>query len=233
MNYLEICQRIVADNGIAGGTGPSAVTGNVGELRNIVNWVADAAEAVDNMWMDWKYLWRRYSESMTIGSYSAPAPSGGIKVRLWNPKRLKIREAGGEWVELTFIKREEFEDSYEPANASQGMPSYFTINPDNSITLDCPANIAYELKGEFWRRPVRLTDGGDVPLIPGEYWRIIAARALIQYGGREDAPEIVTSASAEFLDVLNKLESDQLEDRERDRSSTDRLRSAGARGPLL
>jgi carbonic anhydrase/acetyltransferase-like protein (isoleucine patch superfamily) len=69
-----------------------------------------------------------------------------------------------------------------------------------------------------------------VPLIPEDYWRIIAARALIQYGDREDAPEIVSGASAEFLDVLDKLESDQLEDQERRRSSTDRLRQGFTAG---
>lgn len=223
LNYLQICERIVADYGIAGGTGPAAVTGQTGELRNICNWVADAAEHVDNMWLDWKYLWKRYSETMTIGQYQAPAPSeAGVLVRLWNPKRMKIREPGGQWVELQYVERPEFEDTIEPSE-NEGMASHFTIMPDNSIILDSIANVAYELKGEFWRRPVRLSANTSLPLIPGEFWRIIVARALITYGDREDAPEILSGAQAEFIDVLDKLEADQLEHQSRRRSSTDRM----------
>jgi hypothetical protein len=231
VNYLEICQRIVADYGIAGGTGPSTVAGQTGELRNIVNWVADAAEHVDNEWLDWKYLWCRYAETMVVSSYTAPQPSSGtIKVRLWNPRRMKIREPGGLWVELEFIPREEFEDTIEPSTETARMPDSFTINPDNSITLNCPADIAYELKGEYWRRPVRLAVNGDIPLIPAEHWRVIVARALIQYGDREDAPETISGAGAELLTAMEKLEADQLEDQERRRSSTDRLRPPAMRG---
>lgn len=227
MTYLELCQRFVADNGIAGATGPAAVTGQVGELRNVVNWIADAAIHVENIWLDWKFHWTQYSESLVVDSYYAPEPSSGaIRVRQWDVNRLKIRETGGEWVELEYVPRKEFFDSNEPDDSTAAMPTLFTVMPDNRIVFDVKSDDTYEVKGEFWRRPERMTANDDEPGIPEEYDRIILARALIQYGTREDAPELITGGEAEFLDVLDKLQSDQLEDQERNRSSTDRMRQA-------
>lgn len=223
LTYLQICQRFVAEHGIQGGTGPNSVTGQTGELANVVRWISSAALDVDNLWLDWKYLWVRYTGSLVVGDQLAPAPAGGALPRLWRIDRLKIRRAGDDWQPLTYYTRARFEDQFDPDNDSPGQPHSFTVLPDNTLQLNCIADGAYELKGEFWRRPVMLANNGDLPLIPGEYFRIIMARAAIYYGNREDAPEIISGAESEYLSLKDKLESDQLEDQERRRSSTDRM----------
>jgi hypothetical protein len=224
VNYLQLCQDFVSEHGIGGGTGPNAVTAQVGELRNVCRWIADAALDTDNLWLDWKYLWRRYTATLAAGQSIAPEPADSVRVRLWDIHKMQIRQAGGSWSGLTYYPRNAFESLYGLSNTYPGMPAAFTILPNNSVQFQCVADQDYELAGEFWRSPVRLAANTDCPLIPREYHRVIMARAAIYYGNREDAPEIISGAEAEYLSIKDKLEADQLEDQSRRRSSTDRER---------
>lgn len=225
MNYLALCQEIVSELGLSGGTGPSSVTSNsVLELRNVTRWIRDSALYIDNLWLDWKYLWCRYAESAVVGATTLPAPSGGISVRLWDLNKFRFRTAGGQWQDMTYYTRQQMQDQFDPDNAVPGAPYVFTINPDNSIALAAPLDAAYDFKGEFWRRPVTLAANNDTPLIPAEFHRIIVARAAVFYGNREDAPEIIEGMEAEYDDMLDKLQSSELEGFALRRSSTDRER---------
>jgi hypothetical protein len=232
VTYLELCQAYVAELGIAGGAAgqlPAAVTGQSGELANVVRWVRDAALDIDNQWLDWRYLWTTYAKSAAANS--ATLPAADVTMRLWDINAFFYRAPGGTWAPLQYVTRERMRREYSPLNATAGPPSAFTINPDNSLVLNCPADVAYEIKGEGWRAPVRLTANNDTPLIPNSYQRIILCRAAVMYGNKEDAPEIISGMTAEYETLLEKLEADQLEHQSGRRSSTDRERSDG--GALL
>ncbi len=224
MNYLQLCQNYVAELGIAGGTGPSDVTGQLGELNNVTRWVRDAALAIDNLWLDWKYLWVQYTGSALVNDTSLPAPANAVLVRLWDLKRFRFRATGSsdQWQAIDYVTRDQMMRQYDPDNAIPSAPQVFTIMPDNSIMLSAPLNAGYDFKGEFWRRPVALAAKTDVPMIPAEFHRVILARAAVFYGNREDAPEVIQGMEAEYMDGLDKLQSDQLESFSLRRTSTDR-----------
>ena len=55
-----------------------------------------------------------------------------------------------------------------------------------------------------------MTADGDISAIPPRFHKIIIARAKMYYAENEDAPEIMAGSLAEFEDLLDKLEADQL-----------------------
>jgi hypothetical protein len=227
VNYLQLCQDFVAELGLSGGTGPSDVTGNKGELNNVTRWIRDSSLAIDNLWLDWKYLWCRYSvagATIVTPITTLPAPANGVLVRLWDKNKFRFRIPGDTWQDLPYVTREQMQQQYDPDDASPGTPAAFTIMPDNSIALSAPLDLGYDFKAEFWRRPIVLTQKTDVPLLPAEFHRIILTRAAVYYGNREDAPEIINGMEAEYMDALDKLQSDQLEGQSLRRTSTDRDR---------
>ena len=126
------------------------------------------------------------------------------------------------WEFVDYLTRDKMLIQYDVDNAVQGPPSAFTINPDNTVSLNQPPDQVYEWRAEFWRRPIILTNDGDVPLMPSEHHRIIMCRAAVMYGNREDAPEIISGLTAEYIDMLDKLQADQCEGWALRRSSTDR-----------
>ena len=224
MTYLELCQGLVSELGLSGGTGPVAVTGNtVLELNNVTRWIRDAALQVDNLWLDWKYLWCQYLKTgATVGTQTLAVPTP--TPRLWDLKKMRYRPQGlvGGWQDLQYLTRQQLADQCDPDNAIAATPWAYTILPDNTIYLAAPTDAAYDFKGEYWRRPATLAANGDIPLLPPEQHRIIQCRAAIMYGNREDAPEVISGMEAEYIDMLDKLQADQLEDFEGRRSSTDR-----------
>lgn len=216
MTYLELCKDLVRLLGIAGGTGPTTVANQVGELANVVTWIRNAELNIINSWEDWRFLWVRYSEQLPQGSsmLSAPQIPVGVRVRRWETDTLKIRSLTPletSWQELSYMPRTQFEAAYDPDVAEPGKPQIYTVLPDNSIQLDRPAETLYSVKGSFYRSPAPLALDSEVSLIPPEYHRIIVVRAAIMYGDKEDAPEIINGAEAEYLDILDKLEGSQLE----------------------
>ena len=79
-------------------------------------------------------------------------------------------------------------------------------------------NAATTVSAEYWRTPVVMstiltgetTADSNTSAIPSRFHKIITARAKMYYAENEDAPEILSGSVAEFEDLLNSLEADQL-----------------------
>jgi len=223
VTYLELCQALVSELGLSSGTGPVSVTGNtILELQNATRWIRDAALSIDNRWNDWKYLWRTYTGSVNVGGTGLPL--AGSTVRTWDINRLRYKRTSSTdtWQRAVWMARARLFQEYDPDNAVAAPPEVFTIDPGNTITFAAPLDAGYDFRGEYWCRPIPLVANADVPLIPPEYHRVIVCRAAVMYGNREDAPEIIAGLSAEHDDIMDKLQSDQLEGFELRRQSVDR-----------
>jgi hypothetical protein len=210
VTYLELCQDLVGQFGLSGGTGPTTVAGQAGELLNVTRWIRDACLYVENLWEDWRFHWTEYSGTCAINTNQATAPvaPAGVVVRTWKLNSIKIRKtgSGGAFERIPFLRWEDFSGQYDPATDAISEPAYCTIAPDDTLRFNCRVVVAYDVKGEFWRMPVALTVDGDMPLIPKAYHRIIVCRAVVMYADREDAPELVSGCGAEYIDMLDKLE---------------------------
>ena len=210
MTYLELCQDLVGQFGLSGGTGPTTVAGQTGELLNVTRWIRDACMYIENLWEDWRFHWTEYSGACAVNTNTASAPStpAGVVVRTWkiNSIKMRISGSGDRFERIPYLRWEYFSDQYDPATDDVSEPSCFTIAPDDTLRFNCRVSVAYDVKGEFWRMPVALANDADQPLIPKAYHRIIVCRAVIMYADREDAPELVSGCGAEYTDLLDKLE---------------------------
>src|SRR5688572_4470889 len=85
MNFLQLCQDLVSELGLAGGSGPTTVVGQAGELRNVVRWIAQANLDIENQWIDWKFLHVEYLGIIPLDSRTPSAPTpAGIQMRKWD-----------------------------------------------------------------------------------------------------------------------------------------------------
>lgn len=220
MTFLELCQALVSEVGIAGGTGPTSVLNQKGELANVVRWIRDSNLWIDNLWKDWKYLWFEYSGILGNNAQQqlnrfAPPPNSppGLVVRKWDRESFWLDKQSAGAQPLSYVEWRKFRALYDVGRdiTRPGKPTTFTIRPDNSIQLYPIPDTTFTLTGEGWRRPTLLKHNNDVPLMPEDYHRLIVCRAAIMYGNREDAGEVIEGMEAEYIDLKEKLESDQLE----------------------
>ena len=104
----------------------------------------------------------------------------------------------------------EYREMYKYGTIDSDVPEVFSIKPDNNLDLYPTPNAATVVSGEYWATPTVLSVDGDVSAIPARFHKIIIARAKMYYAENEDAPEIMVGSLAEFEDLLNQLEADQL-----------------------
>lgn len=228
MNYLQLCQELVSELGLAGGAGPTSVTDQRGELKNVTRWVRDSCLWVDNLWDDWKYHWCEYTG--TIAENGRVPTAAAFTVGHWDRESFWLNKSAQTAQQFRYIPWEEFRNLYETGNAlaQRSTPNILTVRPDATLRVYPTSNALHSVTAEYWRRPRILTLDTDVPLMPEQYQRIIMARAAIMYGNREDAPEIISGMEAEYVDLLEKLQSDQAPSFAADRKSSPDVMLQGA-----
>lgn len=202
-SFLDLCKATVAELGVAGGTGPSSVTGQVKELGRIVQWVGDADLYVQGLWHDWNFLWAQASGTATADTIMTPAD---FKAEIDNGLVLNTGLASA--YRPTWMDWREFDIKFETTpKSTSSRPFSWSVRPDNSIRLSAILSASQDYTLNYFRLPQRMTGNTSVSPIPDMYDRIIIARAKIIYAEREDAPEVMAGSSAEYQDLLEKLES--------------------------
>lgn len=224
MNFLQLCQDLVKELGLAGGAGPSTVLNQRGELANVVRWIRDANLWVESEWKTWKFLHTDYSGVIQVDSRVPTAPNvpTGVLVKKWDRDSIVINSGSLNAKPLRFEEWSTFRKLRMMGSAflTVDEPVIFTVKPDGTLLVYPTANATYPIIGEFWRRPKALELDADVPLMPEEFHRLIMATAAIKYGNREDAPEIISGMEGEHVSLLEQLKNDQLEGFEANGEST-------------
>lgn len=225
-NYLELVQAIVAELGVRGGTGPTTVVGQTGEYGNLCTWIADADLYIQNLWLNWNFLWTQQTgQDIANGTDYLPVPSDAdTRVR-----SVDMRDRGGlilypgtssAYQPTPVFDWRTFRDSWNlRAKTSLARPSQWAIAPDGTIYLSHKVNDDVDFTLDFWQWPNRLIANDDESLIPETFDRIIIVKAKITYAEREDAPEIMAGAAAEYGDLLEKIEAACLPKMENSRMS--------------
>lgn len=219
MNFLEIAREVIRETGLAGGDPESleTVEDQTGDLLDAVVWTRESCLTVDNLWKTWKYLWFEHSISFAAAQGQTPPSPTAYDVRQWDRETFWLNKAGSGPRQLIYEPWRQFRT--RTGAAGSGKPSIITVRPDNTLRTERIPNASYTFTAEGWRRPTILAADDDEPDMPSDHHRIIVAGAMITYGDKRDAPEILEGAQAEYLDKLDKLQSDQLESHEMDRMS--------------
>ena len=212
MNFLTICQTVRQEVGVSG-TGPTTVVSQEGQLKVIVDAVAAASFQIQTLWHDWDFLWSQYSSTTSIGT-RAPALQKPTDLNVWDRNSFYLDYTSDTNYRLEDYDYIAYRDNYRQGVATNSTPVYVIIQPDQNIILDPPPDAVHTITADYWKTPAALTGNTDIPDIPPQYHRAVVARAKTMWAEREEAPEILLSASAEYQDLLDKLESNSLSGQE-------------------
>ena len=206
--YLVLCQDMARDIGIPG-TGPSSVTASdlSEEELAVVRYVKQADLDIQRRWFNWNFLWTEATITPSAGTstLSSPANLGN-----WKLDAIVWSKATNDYQELDYMDWDEYKLEYKLGVVDSGTPEVFSVKPDNVLDVYPTPDAATTISVEYWKTPTELAADSDISAIPPRFHNIIIARAKIYYGENEDAPEVLSGALAEFEDLLDKLESDQL-----------------------
>jgi len=206
--YLVLCQDMARDVGIPG-TGPSSVdaSGLSEEEIAVVRYVAQANLDIQSRWFDWGFLWSEASLSASSGTSTLTSPTDLAK---WKLDSIVWDKTSDDYLILEYMAWNEYRTIYKYGTIDSDIPEVFSVKPDNVLDLYPTPNSATTVSAEYWATPTALTTDSQVSIIPARFHKIIISRAKMYYAENEDAPEIMAGALAEFEDLLDKLEADQL-----------------------
>lgn len=219
-SYLQLVQDFAAEVGSfkAGVSMPPAVTSQEGEAANLVRYVADANDYICNLWLDWNFLWQIETGTITAGDRTIAAAATRRSV---DERSFLLNPQTTQGYFPLFVPWPNYNQGFrQGAPRTSTRPSNWSQAPNGTIYIShaSSANIDWELHS--WKWATRLAANSDVSPIPGSLGdRIIICRAAIIYGVREDAPELISGFSAEYQDLLEKLESTCLPNQKRSRQA--------------
>jgi hypothetical protein len=206
--YLVLCQNMARDIGIPG-TGPSDVTSSsLSEEENaVVRYIKEADVDIQSRWFNWGFLWTEVTLTPTadVSTLTSPSDLGN-----WKLDSFVLAKGTDSYQELEYMDWDDYNLEYKLGSITSDTPEVFSVKPNNVIDLyPTPADTT-AISAAYWKTPTEMSVDSSESPIPSRFHKIITARAKIYYAENEDAPEILSGALAEFEDLLDKLEADQL-----------------------
>lgn len=213
MNFLELCQRAVAESGV-GNLQMTAVTNQTGLLAKFVTWVQQGWLDIQGEHLDtWSFLRAEHDFSTQaakttydfITDFSLGA-SGITTVATVD--RVRRLYSDGSKQDLVFVPYDKWLDTFDRYPDTEGAPARWTLDYDGGgIIIDKPApDAAYTMRMHYRRTAQELTQTTDQPLIAPDYHMVIVWRALAYYERHDELPQgIVAMARREYSKEYRKL----------------------------
>lgn len=227
MTYLTLCVSARQECRI-GGTGPAAVTGQSGLLRDIVDWVAQSYTELQQLHENWRWLRSPFTFNTVAGTdtyaYTDVTDSRLSATitrfsRWWEydsegcyPGISCYETATGVGNEqyLDFMPWAQFRQRYKFGTQTNARPSYFTIDPQNKLVLGPKPDAIYTITGEYQMSPQTLAADADAPEMPAQFHQLIVYMAMQKYGASKGVIEVFQRGNLEGGKVLDKLMINQL-----------------------
>tara|TARA_Y100000296_G_C5166796_1_gene255120 strand:+ start:1451 stop:2146 length:696 start_codon:yes stop_codon:yes gene_type:complete len=206
--YLVLCQNMARDIGIPG-SGPSDVaSSSLSEEENaVVRYVKEADVDIQSRWFNWDFLWTETTLTPTADVSTLTSPSN---LGNWKLDSFVLAKGTNSYQELEYMDWDDYNLEYKLGSITSDIPEVFSVKPDNVIDLYPTPAATTAISAAYWKTPTEMSVDASESPIPSRFHKIITARAKIYYAENEDAPEILSGALAEFEDLLDKLEADQL-----------------------
>lgn len=201
---------------MASGTGPTAVTGQVGELKRIVDWVATADEEIQQEHDEWKFMVGSFAINTVAdtGSYAAAVFVTPVTdLRDFRKETLKIYLSAtgvSDETKLRFIDYQTWYETYNTGAQTSSRPVHFTIGNDMSIKLGPAPNAVYRVSGDYQKSVDTMTVNTDTPNYPSEFHMLPVYLGMMKYGRSTGAAELYQDGERLYNKMMRRMERTQL-----------------------
>lgn len=186
MNRLDLVRRLIYESG-ASGVALGTTLNQRGDALNFVNWIDDAWLEVHAL-HNWPSTWELSQITVKAGSSTA---AQSVAHPRYEKKTAKI---GG--VSLYYSAWADFREDFPEITA--GTPSAWSIRPDRSIALNAIVAADTVMTVERYRVASRPAADTDVPMLFDEHHMMIVWRALMLYGGFDEAGVVYKRGASEY-----------------------------------
>ena len=215
MNFLELSQALVREGGISGTL--TSVSGQVGEMGRVVNWINTAYRYILNSQKHWRFLRKEITFYAIAGATEYPTISLGLAD--FGEWKLDDVRAYAQAIGIADEQRvthacdyDDFRRKYRigTMRIQTGRPLIAVERPDQALVLWPVPDAAYSVMAEYYRAPPALLTNSDTPALPARFHEAIVYRALMLYAEFEGDASLFASAQSEFSRWLSQIERSNL-----------------------
>lgn len=218
MTFLQLVQQLRQECGVPG-TGPATCQGQTGEMRRLVDWVAQSYQELQERHEDWSWLLADFTFQTTAQKQTyTPAEAGVTDLGVWDRASFRAYTTANNFADEQLIIPVEypvFRNQYQYGNMrfTYARPMSFAVEPGtkNLLLGPIPDATGWTVLGKYYRAPMVLVNDTDIPAMPPRFHMIIVYSAMIKYGYFEAAGEVLTRGQAEYNRMLAALEIDQIQ----------------------
>lgn len=211
--FLELCKDVNREAGLSG-TGPASVSGQVGMDAKVVSWVKNAWNDIQETEKNWRFLWKNDGVVTCVQGQKTYDPVGlGFDLRHYDKDSFRVYLGTiGNQLFITYVPYETFRANYLFGNlqTTQGRPTVFTVNPDNTFSVWPTPNDAYVINFDYFRNPQVLANNTDTPIMPARFHQAIMYLALSRYSAHDENQILYQEAMMNYKRMMNRLYNDQL-----------------------
>jgi hypothetical protein len=176
-DYLDLTNEVIARMNEVELTASNFVTGARGFQIQCKNAVNDAINYINQREYGWPFSHATNTVTLVANQtrYSIPATATHVDYETFRISRDTTLNVAG--TTLKVIDYKEYIDRYidqESTSNVGGVPIYVFRTPDNNYGLYPYPDKAYELKYEYFDKPIALSAATDVPTIPEQFRQVIA-----------------------------------------------------------
>ena len=196
MDFLTLCQRLRQETGIAD-SGPSNVTGQVGDMKRLVDWTNESWLRIQSSQASWNWMWVQSSATATVGD--------AVLTLALDVERVAYLRVGD--YTLTEIDYDTYRETYQTLN--DGRPTGYAVRPDGVFVFNTLPDQAYGVVYEYYSTPAYLVNNIDVPAMPQRFHMLIVWGALMEYALFDEANELLNKANLNYQQLFAELMRDQ------------------------
>lgn len=216
MNFLEICQRVRQECGIAG-EGPSSTIGMAGILKKVVDRTARAWVDIQVSKPYWKFLRNRLTDfPLIIGQReytmltAQPAGFGTQYIDKFDEANSYIYTTStADESRLSWIPYREFRARYR--TYPDGRPTRIYTGLNGTVGFDRTPDAAYVINLDYWETPELLVNPNEIPACPEQYHDMIIWKSVMTFAGAEMATDLFAFAATQYGPLYKQLVLDQCE----------------------
>lgn len=216
--FLEICQNVASKSGTVSGTNPTTVTGQVGRLLKIIDYVNEAWDEIQTSQDAWKWMRRDFTKAIASPTQAyTPAAFSLTSFARWDTtKKLYIYETAegqGSEGEIDYYRWRDFRPTYLTGEIKTQLPQAYSIRDyDSAMVFSNIPDLAYTVRGEYFKDNQVLEADGDIPECPAKYHKAIQYLALQLLAEYDEADYAANKAQSNYADVYSRLVTNQLEE---------------------
>lgn len=222
--FLKLCQDVAKDSGTVSNIGqPATTTNQSGRLLRITGWVAEAYDDIQREQNAWRWM---------HDDFSGPAVAA---VQEYNAEAMGITERFSRWVVkgegeenlftcyrndlgqadegfLHFVEWPKFRRQLMIGSEAtrQDRPVYITVDDANRIRLWPIPDVAYTIRGRYYKAPQNLAVDDDTPEMPAEFHDAIKWLALVKLGTFDEAFGQLQIWNGNYSRLMSRLIAHQL-----------------------